>query len=102
MVPRLSRGQNVERPYLGLTTSPASEGAQVREAETSGPGSQAGIQPGDKITSVGGRPVREPEDVAGAIARRRPGERVKVEYERDGQKKSTVVTLGTRPERSSP
>jgi putative serine protease PepD len=102
VVPRLSRGQNVERPYLGLTTFPASEGAQVREAETSGPGSQAGIQPGDKITSVGGRPVREPEDVAGAIAGRRPGDRVKVEYERDGQKKSTVVTLGTRPERSSP
>jgi S1-C subfamily serine protease len=102
VVPRLSRGQNVERPYLGLTTSPVSEGAQVREAETSGPGSQAGIQPGDKITSVGGRPVRKPEDVAGAIAGRRPGDRVKVEYERDGQKKSTVVTLGTRPERSSP
>ncbi len=102
VVPRLSRGQTVERPYLGLTTAPASEGAQVREAETSGPGSQAGLQPGDKITSVGGRPVREPEDVAGAISQRRPGERVKVEYERDGRKRETEVTLGRRPERPSP
>jgi len=102
VVPRLSRGQNIQRPYLGLTTAPASEGAEVREAETSGPAAQAGLQPGDKITSVGGRPVREPEDVAAAIARRRPGERVKVEYERDGRERSTEVTLGRRPERSSP
>ncbi len=102
VVPRLSRGQTVQRPYLGLTTAPASQGAEVREAETSGPAAQAGLQPGDKVTSVGGRPVREPEDVAAAIARRRPGERVKVEYERNGQKKSTEVTLGRRPERSSP
>ena len=102
VVPRLSRGQNIQRPYLGLTTAPASEGAEVREAETSGPAAQAGLQPGDKITSVGGRPVREPEDVAAAIARRRPGERVRLVYERDGRERSTEVTLGRRPKRSSP
>ena len=95
-------GRPSSGPTSGLTTAPASEGAEVREAETSGPGSQAGLQPGDKITSVGGRPVREPEDVAGAISQRRPGERVKVEYERDGRKRETEVTLGRRPERPSP
>ena len=102
VVPQLSRGQSIDRPYLGLTTAPASEGAQVREAETSGPAAQAGLQPGDKITSVAGRPVREPEDVASAIVRRRPGERVRVEYERDGRRRSADVMLGRRPDRGSP
>jgi len=102
VVPRLSRGQSIARPYLGLTTAPTSEGARVGEAETSGPAAQAGLQPGDKITSVAGRPVREPEDVAGAIVGRRPGERVRVEYERGGRRRSAEVTLGRRPERASP
>jgi putative serine protease PepD len=102
VVPKLSRGQTIARPYLGIVTAPVSQGAEVREAEPSGPGGQAGIQPGDKITSVAGRPVRKPEDVAAAITSRHPGERVKVQYERDGKKHSAEVTLGRRPERPSP
>jgi putative serine protease PepD len=104
VVPRLTRGQSVVRPYLGLTTGPSvlGPGAVVIEAEPGGPADDAGLIPGDRVVSVDGQPVSEPADVAQAIEGRKPGDRVEVEVERSGAQRSFEVELGTRPERGGP
>ena len=51
------------------------------------------------ITSLGGEHVSDPDDLAAAIAERRPDTRLAVEYERDGRRRSVDVTLGFRPRR---
>jgi putative serine protease PepD len=101
VIPRLKGGRRVIRPYLGVTTAPASgPGATVAGLDVGGPAADAGLRAGDRIVSIDGRRVREPADVNGAIDGRGPGDRVTVDVERDGERREIEVTLGTRPERT--
>jgi putative serine protease PepD len=100
VLPRLKRGERIVRPFLGVTTAPANgAGATVAGLEPGGPAADAGLLPGDRIVSVGGRRVREPDDVTAAIDGRRPGDQVTIVVERGGSPRAVDVTLGTRPER---
>src|SRR4051794_10741160 len=67
IVPRLSKGQTVAHPYLGVSTTeapPGKTGALVTAAR--GPASRAGIHQGDVIVTVGGKRIEHPDDVAAA------------------------------------
>ncbi|HEX8086182.1 MAG TPA: trypsin-like peptidase domain-containing protein [Solirubrobacteraceae bacterium] len=107
VVPKLKGGQSIERPYLGVSTSPSlnGRGALVREVTPGGPAEKAGIrastsllsEDGDVIVSIEGRGITEPDDVAQAIEGKRPGDQVRVRVLRDGSEKEITVTLGKRP-----
>jgi putative serine protease PepD len=100
VVPRLARGETIRRPYLGVTTTPDSRGAGVVDVAPGGPAAGAGVETGDVITSVDGRPVSEPEDVSEAISGKEPGDRVEVELVRDGEPRTLTITLAARPQRT--
>jgi S1-C subfamily serine protease len=97
----LLRGEPIKRAYLGLQSAPASPtsltGAEVQSLVSGGPAERAGIKNGDVITRVDNEPVREPSDVAGAIADNKPGDEVQIQAQRDGSIVNLSVTLGTRP-----
>jgi putative serine protease PepD len=104
VVPKLKRGQTIERPYLGLITGApslnSSAGAQVKSLERGGPADRAGVKVGDVITSVGGRAVGGPSDVSKAIESLHVGDKVKLEIDRKGRTEKVTVTLGNRPQRT--
>lgn len=101
------------RARLGVTLADAKKGAEVRGAEVQsvmegGPADKAGIRKGDVITRVDGKSLLEPldpnverrfdEDASLPVQRLmeivkgiEPGERVEVEYLRDGQQATTTV-----------
>ena len=54
------------------------------------------------ITSVGGKKVADPDDVAAAIQDRRPGESVKLVVKRGGSAQTLNVTLAERPATATP
>ncbi len=60
-----------------------------------GPAEKAGLRTGDKIVQVAGRNVERFEEVMQAIGLR-PGERVPVVVERDGQRRGVDVDVGVR------
>jgi putative serine protease PepD len=97
VAPQLERDGRVRRAYLGVSTSTAREGARVGEAVGGGPAARAGLRGGDVIVSIGGTRVRNADDVADVIADHRPGERVTVEFRREGETRSVEVTLRSRP-----
>jgi putative serine protease PepD len=97
VVPRLARGERIERAYLGLTTAAGPSGVEVEAVLPGEPAARAGLVPGDRILSVDGQTVREPSDVIDAIDGREPGDTVTVEVERDGRRERIDVELGTRP-----
>ncbi|GAA2069195.1 hypothetical protein GCM10009801_18470 [Streptomyces albiaxialis] len=80
------------------------KGARVDEhARGGGPGvtpgspaDRAGIAPGDVITALDGRPVREPDDLLAGIARRTAGEKVTVTFTHKGAEREKKVTLAKR------
>jgi hypothetical protein len=56
----------------------------------------AGLQAGDEIVSVDGHKVRDFSDLTIAVYTHAPGEKLKVEYVRDGARKTAEVTLKSR------
>jgi len=106
VVPALTRGEQIERAYLGVQTSPASmssqSGAQVQSVVSGGPADRAGIRTGDVITGIDGKDVGEPSDVTQALSDDSPGKVVEVELRRDGSDVTVRATLGTRPASSTP
>jgi putative serine protease PepD len=99
VLPALIRGETIERPYIGVTTSPHRDGAQVQEIVPGSPADSAGLEPGDVITEVDGREVRDPDDVADAIKGLEPGDEVEVEAESSGITQNFDVELEARPQR---
>ncbi|MEH3099633.1 M50 family metallopeptidase [Sphingomonas adhaesiva] len=58
----------------------------------------AGLRAGDQVTALGDRPVATFEDMV-RFVKIRAGERIRVDYVRDGAAQSTVATIGTQLQR---
>ena len=100
VVPKLSRGQTIRRPYLGVATALSSRGALVAEVTSGGPADAAGLRAGDVITSIDGREVTDPDDVAEIVSDNEPGDEVEIELMRGGERRTFSVELSTRPART--
>ena len=100
VVPRLSRGEPIVRPYLGVTTAPALRGAAVQAVLPGGPAEREGLLAGDVIVRIDGQSVDEPEDVSDAVSTHRPGDEIEVEVIRDGERRTFTIELDKRPQRT--
>ncbi len=58
-----------------------------------GPGDRAGLQPGDVVLAIDGRPVTEPSELIVDIRAREPGETVTLSVRRGGETVDVPVTL---------
>jgi S1-C subfamily serine protease len=72
-------------------------GIVVRNVVPGGPVAQAGLQANDVIVKVGSVEVDNEADLAVALIKNQAGQKVKVEYYRDGKRQSVEVTLGSPP-----
>ncbi len=71
-------------------------GVLVQEVQPGGPAEKAGIKPGDIITAIDGRSIKDGDDLVNEIASRRPGSTIRIGYLRDGKQADTTVTIGDR------
>jgi serine protease Do len=102
----LIRYGEVRRPVLGVEIAtvgpedaeyyrlPSVAGVLVQRLPEDGPARRAGLEPGDVIVAVEGQEVATVGELQQTVAERRPGERVRVAYYRDGQRHEAEVTLG--------
>ena len=58
------------------------------------------MRAGDVITSIDGREVSDPDDVAEIISDHQPGDEVEIELQRGGEERTIDVELSTRPART--
>jgi putative serine protease PepD len=108
IIPQLKSGQTIARPFLGVSTSTASEGdgAVVRQVTPDGPAAKAGLTAsssptgagGDTIVAIDGNPVQGPDDVAGEVAKHEIGDELKVTVRRNGSETTLTVRLERRPD----
>jgi hypothetical protein len=59
---------------------------------------EAGLKPADEIVAVEGRPIRDFGDLTIAVYARRPGDKLKVAFRRDGRQHTVEVVLKERKE----
>jgi serine protease Do len=71
-------------------------GVLVQMVQPGGPAEKAGLKPGDVITTIDGRQVKDGDDLVNEIAGRRPGSSVRLGYMRDGKPADAAVTIGDR------
>ena len=71
-------------------------GVLVQQVQPGGPSDKAGIKPGDIITSIDGRNIKDGDDLVSDIAARRPGSTIRLGFLRDGKSQDATVTVGDR------
>ena len=79
------------------SSSGSASGVYVTSVVPGGPAANAGLQAGDIITAIEGKPVTSTNDLAAITLTKRAGDTVKVQYTRDGKQATTTVTLGAQP-----
>ncbi|WP_024516010.1 Do family serine endopeptidase [Bradyrhizobium sp. Tv2a-2] len=109
VIAQLKEHGSVTRAYIGVQVQPVTagiaeslglkkaEGALVDEAQSDTPAAKAGIQPGDVITAVNGKAVKDSRELAREISTMTPGATVKLDVLRKGDSKTFDVTLATMP-----
>jgi len=86
------------RAWLGINVATSAQGGvMVVDVFPGSPAQAAGMEPGDVITRLNGKPVFAPSDVTSAIAAMHPGQQVKIQYQGSGVSYSSSVPLATRP-----
>lgn len=100
---------HVVRPYLGVgifdKATAASQGyslnidkgVYVAQVTSGGPGEKAGLQKGDIILKIGDTEINTVVDLRTAIVNYNVGDKVKIEFTRNGEKHSVDVALEEMP-----
>ncbi len=85
-------------PVIGANVSndDGAEGVRLTAVESGGPAASAGLQEGDLITTIDGKPVGTIQELIVTIRTHRPGERVTLEYQHGGSKRQAEVILGSK------
>lgn len=101
--------RTVRRAFLGVEIGPvAPEDAEVYQLpEVSGalvqgvtegtPADEAGLRPEDVIVAIDGDAVGYSNQLQQLVARKRPGDRVRIAYYRAGERREAVAQLGESP-----
>jgi len=94
----------VERARLGVSYGAASPAliealdlprgsAQVGTVEEDSPAEDAGIEPGDVITEIEGKPLENSLELSAQITRKSPGDRVRLTINRNGDEREVTARL---------
>ena len=113
VVAQLEQSGHVTRGYLGVEAQPVSAematalnlpksnpdkaGALIAAVEPESPAAKAGLKAGDVITSVDGKTVGNPRDLAMDVAGVKPGEQAKLDVLQDGSTKTVSVAMAALP-----
>jgi serine protease Do len=103
----------VSRSYLGVTIQNVdqslakalglkdTQGVLLSDVSANGPSAKAGLQRGDVVLSIDGKPMRTTGQLRNTVATAGVGKRVELEIWRRGEIKKVQVTLGAMPEEES-
>ena len=110
---RLMRGETIERGYIGVTIGDVEanvaeslglaadlKGALVNTVEPDGPAAAAGLQFADVIVAINGEPVESSSDLTRRVGVMEPGQTARLDYIRDGRRRTASLRLGVRPSAS--
>ncbi len=100
---RLRRDGRVARPFLGFRFHQAPDGAGVVVVEVArgSPAEASGLEPGDRLLEFDGAQVGRVRDVTTRLVAVKPGQRLKLRIQRDGEGSAREVVIEAR-ERSAP
>jgi serine protease Do len=105
---RLKSGETLKAGFLGVQVEPAGNaaegkfatGAIVKEVVADSPAQSVGVQPGDRVLSLGDVEVLDPAHLTSLMARYLAGDKIELVIERMGERKTIELTLKEAPAKS--
>jgi serine protease Do len=109
LLPQLKQGK-VVRGYLGMTIGdvneewreafnlPEARGALVQSVDPGKPAAKAGIQHGDVVVEIDGKPIRNNRELIDYISYLPVGTEVKITVIRNGQRQTLTAKTAERPD----
>jgi S1-C subfamily serine protease len=109
VIEQILRTGHVQRGWIGVGVQDLSpdlaqsmnaanlRGAIVNQVEQGTPAARAGVEIGDVVTAVDGRPVASSLDLTRSITRHGIGDHVPLTVVRDGRSRTVTVVTGPRP-----
>ena len=85
-----------EQAFLGVKPQTTSQGVKISEVTPGVASYEAGLKNGDVIFKLGGVPIRDVTQLVKAIRNKRPGDRVAIEFIRNGAKQIVHAKLAGR------
>ena len=82
------------RAMLGVTTDYAEGGAEIQSVSEESAAEKAGLKKGDIIRKVDDTKIETPNDLAEAIRKHKPGDKVTVTFLRDKKEQKVTAELG--------
>jgi serine protease Do len=104
-VETLIRDGKVTHPFIGIQIADVTPdnakffhmdkaaGALISEVQPDTPGAKAGLQTGDVVTDLDGKPVADAGQLQMTVGQKRPGETIHLQVVRDGKPMNIAVTL---------
>jgi len=90
-------GYDVDRRLAAYYGIESRHGVFAAEITPGSPAEGAGLQVGDVVTSIAGKPLTGVADLVEALRERTIGDSIEIEAERRGQRVHVKATLGARP-----
>ena len=84
LTPELVKEKNIQGTTSGVYVEEVTDRSAAREAQ---------LRQGDVIVSLGGKPARTTAELQEAITSHSPGDKVKIEFYREGKRQTTEATL---------
>ena len=109
IVQKLIRGEAIVRGYIGVSIQPmnddlaaalgipANRGEFVQSVRPGEPAARGGLQSGDVVMSVDGKPVTRDQSLSYLVANIEPGRRINLDVLRNGRQVTVPVTVTKRP-----
>ena len=82
---------------LGIGFSRGGSDLAIVELTKDGPAEKAMFELGDVLTAIDGKKLKDRDDLQTYLAKKKPGDEVKVEIEREGETRIITMKLGKRP-----
>jgi len=82
---------------LGVSFDRESKELKIAEITKDGPADKAGLKVGDLVLGIDGNKLKEHADLVAFLYKKKPGDEVKIEIDRDGDMETIDLKLGKRP-----
>jgi hypothetical protein len=89
-------GSNVYLGSIPDMSAGDAPGLRLSGVRAGSPADAAGLRAGDVIVELGGQPVKDLYGYSDALYSHKPGDRVAIVFQRDGERQVTTATLGKR------
>ncbi len=92
----------MNKAFLGVSTKTGDQGAVVVDVNEESPAAKAGLKEDDIITQVDNEAIKNPTDLYKAIGKHKEGDKINIEFLRDGKKNKKEIVLAKNKTLSAP